>query len=316
MTRPVALESDRALVGPDATAWLKQHGASPKAIEAHYDVGNDFFALWLDPELVYTCALWDGVDGTADLAEAQRRKIDYFAGALGIGADTRVLDVGCGWGGALRRFRTVHGAAAAIGLTLSRSQRDLAASRACPGTEVLVQDWVDYVPERKFQAIISIEAIEAFARQGLSRLEKVRIYRALFERAHSWLSPSGGLALQMIAYGNTGPEQFDDFIAASIFPESDLPRLSEVIEATEGLFEVVSLRNDRADYVLTLKCWLARLKASRQPARTLVGEAAVKRFEDYLRLSWHMFGSGACDLHRLILRRIDRARPALGRPQN
>jgi cyclopropane-fatty-acyl-phospholipid synthase len=159
-----------------------------------------------------------------------------------------------------------------------------------------------------FDAIVSIEAIEAFARHGLPRAEKVRIYRALFERAHGWLAPSGRFGLQMIAYGSAGPAQFDRFIADAVFPESDLPFLSEVIEAAEGRFEVVSLHSARADYVLTLKCWLAALKRRRAAARALVGGATVQRFEDYLRLSWHMFASGACDLHRLILRRIDRAR--------
>jgi cyclopropane-fatty-acyl-phospholipid synthase len=310
------LHTDNGTARAETSAWLKQRCASPAAIETHYDVGNAFFALWLDPELIYTCALWDGIADPTDLEGAQQQKIDYYARALGIGAGARVLDVGCGWGGALRRFRAVHGATSAIGLTLSPSQRELAQSRGYSGTEVLVQDWVDYEPDRRFDAILSIEAIEAFARQGLARAEKVRIYRALFERAHSWLSPSCLFGLQMIAYGHAGPEQFDRFIAGSVFPESDLPRLSEVIEAAEGIFEVVTLRNVRGDYVMTLKCWLARLKGQRERARALIGEPAVKRFEDYLRLSWHMFGSGACDLHRLIMRRIDRRRLVPTRASN
>lgn len=290
-----------------SAAWLREHGASAAAIEAHYDVSNDFFALWLDPELIYTCASWDGVHDPRGLEQAQQRKIDYFACALGISQGMDILDIGCGWGGMLRRFCATHCAARGVGLTLSPSQADYAAQMPSRGVELRVQSWVDFEPDRRFDAIVSIEAIEAFAGRHLSRAEKVRVYRALFERAWSWLAPSRCFGLQAIAYGRAGPQDFDSFIADSIFPESDLPRLSELLEAADGIFEVVSLRNDRADYVLTLKSWLSRLKRQRVQACALVGDTVVKRFEDYLRLSWHMFASGACDLHRIILRRIDRA---------
>jgi cyclopropane-fatty-acyl-phospholipid synthase len=305
---------DGAIAAEDHVAvddrWLKDHGASPAAVTSHYDVGNEFFGLWLDSELVYTAGLWDGPGDESDLEAAQLRKIDYYLEALRLAPGARLLDIGCGWGAALRRACTTHQTSAAVGLTLSPSQRVFAQSHPCRGVDVRVQDWVDFEPEEFFDGIISIEAIEAFARRGLSRREKVRIYRALFERAHSWLLPSGHFGLQMITYGAAGPDQFDQFIADAIFPESDLPLLSEVIEASEGLFELVSLRNDRQDYVNTLRLWLARLKTARAEARTVVPPEVAKRFEDYLRLSWRMFGSGACDLHRLVLRRIDRPRRA------
>jgi cyclopropane-fatty-acyl-phospholipid synthase len=289
-------------VRPSASGWLESNGASAAAIAAHYDVGNAFFALWLDPALVYTCADWRG--GADGLAAAQRQKIDYYADALGFVPGARVLDIGCGWGGALTHFIRGRGAAEAVGLTLSESQAAYIAAEAVPGVTAHLTSWVDYDPDVPFDAIISIEAIEAFARQGLTRAEKVKIYRALFSRAHRWLKPGGGFGLQMIAYGSATPAQFDRFIAEMVFPESDLPFLSEVIEAAEGLFETVSLRNDRADYVRTLKTWLANLKAARPAAGALVGAAVVRRFEDYLRLSWHMFATGACDLHRIVFRRI------------
>ncbi len=307
MSEPVARQGSGA--GREASVrWLKSHGASAAAIESHYDVSNEFYALWLDPALVYTCALWEAGDAPQALGVAQQRKIDHFAAALGIREGMHVLDIGCGWGGMLRRFRQWHGAAGGVGITLSPRQAAYAAENPVQGIDVRVQSWVDYEPDRQFDAIVSIESIEAFARRHLSRDEKVRIYRALFERARSWLAPSRCFGLQAIAYGTATPEDFDSFIAESIFPESDLPRLSELIEAADGLFEVVSLRNDRQHYVLTLKSWLSRLKRERPRARALVGDDIVKRFEDYLRLSWHMFASGACDLHRVVLRRIDSPR--------
>ena len=106
-------------------ARLRAAGTSPGAIAHHYDLPDDFFALWLGDSLVYSCALWD--DGTS-LSDAQRAKIDWFAGRLAVrGAD--VLDVGCGWGGLLDRFRREHGSRSGLGLTLSARQADFASGR-------------------------------------------------------------------------------------------------------------------------------------------------------------------------------------------
>jgi cyclopropane-fatty-acyl-phospholipid synthase len=136
----------------------------------------------------------------------------------------------------------------------------------------------------------------------------VRTYRDLFERCHSWTKPGARMSFQFIAYGNAFPEDLDAFISSQIFPESDLPALSEIVEASERLFELVSLRNDRAHYASTLRAWLERLKAQRGRALELVGEDVVKRYEQYLRLCIYMFVSGGCDLHRVAFRRIDRPR--------
>jgi cyclopropane-fatty-acyl-phospholipid synthase len=283
-------------------------GASREAISFHYDVGDDFFRLWLDPQLVYTCALWGPRPEDLSLEAAQAAKIDYFAEALALRAGARVLDIGCGWGGALERLARAHGAGCGVGLTLSANQALHLQRRASPAIEARLCDWRDYEPAEPFDAILSIEAIEAFARRGLGRGEKTAIYRELFERCHRWLKPGGRLGLQMICYGNAGPEHFDEFIGEEIFPESDLPRLSEVVEAAERRFEMVSLRNDRQDYVHTLRCWLRRLSERRAEAEQLVDAATVAKFREYLRLSWFMFQTGACDLHRVVLRRVDAPR--------
>ncbi len=288
-------------------------GASVAAIEAHYDLGNDFFALWLDESMTYTCAMWSD-DSDEDLATAQARKIDHLLEAAGARGKNSVLDVGCGWGGALARARSAFGVQAAHGLTLSRSQADWIAERGPAGLTIAVESWADHEPALPYDAIISVEAFEAFARPGIDPAHKLAIYRQFFDRCHAWLAPGGKLALQTIAYGNAGPEDLDAFIAAEVFPESDLPRLAELAQAIERRFEVVSLHNRREDYARTLRTWLKRLKARRTEAVAQVGETVVVRFERYLRLSIFMFEKGTCDLFQLELRRIDHPRPVNAPP--
>lgn len=287
---------------------VKRLGASAEAIEAHYDVGNEFYGLWLDPTLTYTCAAWAAGEGPADLETAQLRKIDLHARQAAAGDAARILDVGCGWGGLLRRMVDTHGVGRAVGLTLSRAQLDWAMRQLDPRVEVRLEHWADHEPEAAYDAIVSVEAFEAFARSGLSSDDKVAVYREFFRRCHAWLAPGGRLSLQFIAYGNARPEDLDGFISAEIFPESDLPRLTEVFAACERLFEVVELRNDRADYVRTLEAWRGNLVARGAEAAARFGEPLVDRYARYLRLARYVFELGACDLFRIALRRVDRPR--------
>lgn len=287
-------------------------GASVEAISFHYDVGNEFYRLWLDPSMTYTCALFADGEQEEQIYQAQLRKMDYHIGLAGAAGCQSVLDIGCGWGGMLRRFVGAHGVDHAVGLTLSEAQAGWARSEPDPRIELRVENWMDHQPRQLYDAILSIEAIEAFARLGLSTEEKVAVYAGLFERCHAWLRPGGRMSLQAIAYGNSGPEDFDPFIAAQIFPESDLPRLAEIARAIERRFEITSLVNDRKQYVRTLRAWLRRLRSRRADAIHLVGEDTVGRYEKYLDLSIVAFASGSCDLYRIGLQRIDRPRMASG----
>src|SRR5262249_48565126 len=147
-------------------------GASARAIETHYDVGNGFYELWLDPTLTYSCALWAGEDDTLDAA--QLRKLDYIgAPALARNAK-RVLDIGCGWGGLLRRL-TSHGVGEAVGLTLSRAQHDFVSGLALPGVETRLESWRDHRPSRPYDGIVSVGAFEHFADEDLSPSEKLEV---------------------------------------------------------------------------------------------------------------------------------------------
>lgn len=284
---------------------LAPGGASSEALASHYDLGNEFFAIWLDESLTYTCANWDGPDDT--LAAAQARKIDALLASCGVPGAKRVLDIGCGWGGLLRRATTPHGVTDAHGLTLGQAQAAFCRAQDA-GIQTHLHGWEAHHPTAPYDAITSVEAFEAFAKLGLPPAEKAAIYRHFFARCHDWLVPGGRLALQVIAYGNAGPADFDGFIATEVFPESDLPTLAELGTATARLFEVVTLHNRRHDYARTLRAWLAKLKARRAEAVAVVGEDVVVRFEKYLRLSIFMFEQGRCDLYQLQLRRIDNPR--------
>jgi cyclopropane-fatty-acyl-phospholipid synthase len=282
-------------------------GASAAAIEHHYDVGNDFYALWLDAARVYSCAMWSGGDGT--LEHAQARKLDYIAGLAGAPGAARVLDVGCGWGGMLRRLGERHGVSQAVGLTLSPAQAEWVAGWARDGIEVHVENWADHEPEAPYDAIVSIGAFEHFADFGLSRAERVDAYREFFARCWQWLAPGGRIGLQTCAKGNNVRLDRDAtrellFIADRIFPESELPWLSELVEASERRFDVVSVRNDPDDYARTCGAWLERLRANRRSAEALVDAEVVAAYERYLAASVRAFRRRHLGLLRVALQRL------------
>jgi cyclopropane-fatty-acyl-phospholipid synthase len=281
-------------------------GASKEAIERHYDVGNDFYALWLDETRSYSCALWDAA---ATLMEAQLAKIDLHVQQARAAQKARVLDIGCGWGATLHRLVERHGVHQAVGITLSRQQAAHIAAQAWPGVAVAVEGWADHAPAEPYDAIISVGAFEHFARLGASETEKVAGYREFFQRCHDWLGRGGHLSLQTICYENSRREDFSAFFAEQIFPESDLPRPSEIFAASERLFEVVTLRNDREDYARTAREWLRRLRARRAEAVALVGEETTHRYETYLKMLTIGFHVGTMGLLRASFRRIERPRP-------
>ncbi|MGH3379938.1 MAG: class I SAM-dependent methyltransferase [Actinoallomurus sp.] len=278
-------------------------GASPAAIESHYDLSNDFYALWLGESTVYSCALWAGPDD--DLDTAQFRKLDYFAEGVRAAGTRRVLDVGCGWGALTRRLVTVHDVGRAVGLTLSPSQAEWIGQRPDPRTEVRVENWADHHPAEPYDAIISIGAFEHFAHYGMTPDARLVAYREFFTRCREWLPAGGRLGVQTNIKGNnlrldreTVREML--FIVDAIFPESVLPALDEVIAAATGLFDVVSVRNDPDDYARTCGEWLRRLTANRDRSVELVGEERTADYEHYLSATVKHFQRRHLGLARLV----------------
>jgi cyclopropane-fatty-acyl-phospholipid synthase len=286
-------------------------GATLQAIQRHYDVGNEFYRLWLDDSMNYSGAMWAPGDS---LESAQLRKVDHHIAAAHAAKAERVLDVGCGWGAVLRRLVERAGVRQAVGLTLSQAQADWIASQQLPRVEVRVENWLDHVPAQPYDAIISIGAFEHFARVEDSDEKRIEGYRAFFRSCRSWLRRGGRMSLQTFAYGNLRSREEAHlsagtrFLAREIFPETDPPRLSDIAVAIDGEFEIEQLRNDRKDYARTCMAWLKRLRAVRPQAVDLVGADVVARYERYLQLSTLGFETGNLLLFRIALRRIDQAR--------
>ena len=281
------------------------NGASAEAIQHHYDVGNEFYHLWLDPTLTYSNAQWEEIDS---FESAQLRKIDFHINQARARRAKRVLDVGCGWGSTLRRLVEAHDVAHAVGLTLSKAQAEWIASSKWRRIEVKLESWSDHYPEEPYDAIISIGAFEHFAGPNLSGTQKVAAYRTFFQCCHQWLKPGGWMSLETSTYENMRREDMSHFIVNEIFPESDLPSLADIAKASERIFEIVTLRNDRRDVELTSRAMLSKLKGNRAEAVGLVGEAVVARYERYMKF-W-IIGAhlGKIGNVRIALRRIDNPR--------
>ena len=280
-------------------------GASPAAIRQHYDVGNEFWRIWLDPTMSYSCAMWEDPDD--DLERAQRRKLDFHVDQARAAGAARVLDVGCGWGAMLTHLVGSYGVQHAVGLTLSDAQAEYLRGIAPNNVEVWVRNWSDYEPTAPFDAIISVGAFEHFARQGLSSGEQIEAYRRFFRSCRNWLKPGGRLSLQTIAYGDIPRDRplRDRFIVDQVFPESELPRLADIARAAEMELEIERVRSDRGDYVKTLRAWFDRLRAQRADAVAVSSEEVVARCERYLRMFAYSMELGAFTLLRLTMRRID-----------
>jgi cyclopropane-fatty-acyl-phospholipid synthase len=280
-------------------------GAGSAAIRHHYDVGNDFWRIWLDSTMSYSCAMWGDPDD--DLERAQRRKLDFHVDQARAAGAARVLDVGCGWGAMLMHLVGSYGVKHAVGLTLSDAQAEYLRAIAPDNVEVWVRNWSDYEPTEPFDAIISVGAFEHFARQGLSPEGQIEAYRRFFSSCRNWLKPGGRLSLQTIAYGDIPRDRQlrDRFIVDDVFPESELPRLADIARAAEMELEIEKVRNDRDDYVKTLRAWFDRLRAQRADAVAVSSEEVVARCERYLRTFAYSFELGAFTLLRLTMRRID-----------
>jgi len=285
-----------------------QHfGASTQAIRAHYDLSNDFYRTWLDETMTYTAALWDHNNPSDNLLLAQQRKIDFAAQQIFTEDTTSILDIGCGWGGALAHMQQYFNLKNPVGITISQAQYEWIKSKHS-NVKVHLERWENYHTDEKYDGIISVEAIEAFVKPGMTSQAKIDIYRHLFKKCRYWLKDNGRFFLQCICYENSFPKDLDEFIKNEIFPESDLPRLAELAAGWEYLFEPVNIANHRLHYVQTLRAWLKNMRDNKENLVKEFGDSIYMRYLHYLKLSEYMFSNGNCSLLRITLQRINHSR--------
>lgn len=235
--------------------WLNRNNrlGSQRNISAHYDLGNEFYELWLDPSMTYSSAIYE--DGANSLESAQRDKYRSLAKNMGITPESHVLEIGCGWGG-FAEFVTKEIGAEVTGLTISKEQLDYARSRIKKaGLQEKAQfKFQDYRDEQgTYDHIASIEMFEAVGEQ---------YWPTYFEKIRNCLKPEGTAGLQIITIDNEGFETYrkrPDFIQRYIFPGGMLPSPA-ALEAVTAKNKLV-LHNERIfpqDYAKTLKEWRHR----------------------------------------------------------
>jgi cyclopropane-fatty-acyl-phospholipid synthase len=301
--RPSVLPS--VPVGSPADSY---DGTSDAAVRAHYDISTEFYALWLGPTLMYSSGMWHP-SGGASLEEAVAAKIDFFAAAVMPDGPVRLLDIGCGWGGNLRRLAGAGAVDTSVGLTLSTAQYDHAVAHPVAGADILLQSWSEHRLDQQYGAIFSYGAFEHFARDGSAGPDRITAYRRFFARCFAWLPPGGRLGLETIAHDDApdtdrplGRGPLGDSVL-SLYPESICPHVSEVVLGFEPYFEIELLRCDAADFARTCRVWLQRLDDHRSDAVSLVGPDTYRRYRRYLAASEMQFRTGSITNVRVVLRR-------------
>ena len=280
------------------------------AVEYHYNVSNEFYALWLDKNMTYSCAYFRNPDDSLDTAQLQ--KYDLIARKLRVKAGERVLDIGCGWGGFIRFLAREYGARA-VGVTLSSRQAEYAVQRiareALDSTcRVEMLDYRDLSSLGLFDKIASIGMVEHVGSANLP---------AYFAAAHRALAPGSLFLNHGIVSQTPQPTGLggvlarivpgrSSFIERYVFPESDLLRLDRATaEAERAGFEVLDAENLRPHYQRTLQHWVRNLEENQQEARRIVGDETYNTWRLYMAGSAQGFGSGRMGVVQTLLAKRD-----------
>jgi cyclopropane-fatty-acyl-phospholipid synthase len=291
-----ALVGDDEDVVPERQAHDKDTDAA--AISYHYDLSNDFYALWLDREMVYSCAYFP--TGTEDLDSAQQAKLHHLCRKLRLKAGEYLLDVGCGWGG-LARFAAREYGVRVFGITLSREQLALGRKRVKADglngqVELQLLDYRDLPQDGRFDKAVSVGMFEHVGHANL-RVYCQRLYGAVRD---------GGLIMN---HGITARHPdgrpvgrgAGEFIDRFVFPHGELPHLSTMVaELSLAGMEVVDVESLRLHYARTLEFWSANLEANLAKAAKLVPEQALRIWRLYLAGCAHGFQKGWINLHQIL----------------
>ncbi len=253
-----------------------------RAVRHHYDVSNEFFALFLDDSMTYSCAVWDR--GATTLEEAQFEKLDMVCRKLALKQGDYVLDVGSGWGSFARHAAREYGARV-LGITLSPPQAELARRKALEAgladrIEFQVRDYRD-LPADEFDAISSIGMVEHVGSRNID---------AYMANLYAILKPGGRLLNHGIARVRHGDPEAGPFSERYVFPDGAPLHLSRVIMAMENARYVIdNVEGLHGNYEKTLAAWTRNLESDLPRAIDLAGEERVRVWQLYLRAARNGF---------------------------
>lgn len=266
-----------------------------KTISHHYDVGNDFYKLWLDQEMVYSCAYFAGVDQALD--NAQQDKLDYICRKLRLTPDQTLLDIGCGWG-ALVCWAAKQYGVKAHGITLSEQQFAYAQQRIRDEglqdrVTVELRNYVDLPADARYDRVVSVGMFEHIG---------VANFPTYFNTVKRVLAP-GGLFLNHGITNDTGWQDtpITRFINSYVFPDGELARINSVISAMEDAgFEIIDVEGLRRHYAMTLRCWVKSLEVNKERAVDIVGEATYRVWRLYMSGSAYYFDQGSINVYQAL----------------
>ncbi len=256
--------------------------STQEQIDQSYSLSNDFFRLWLDENMHYTCAVFDAEHTTLEAAQDNKSRILYEFAEMS--KDKTILDIGCGWGSNLR-YILKRGAKAAHGVTLSKAQ--VAWCHEHGVKDVLLCDYADYVPAEPYDALVSIEMVDhvvspAQVREGRA----IELYRGYFAKCAKLIKPGGYFGFQSILRDRIPRTRKDledlQFTADIIFPGGINARLEELIPALAPHWELLELHMRREDYGKTTGEWLRRLRLHEKTIRAQWGDQVFIDYDRYL----------------------------------
>lgn len=292
---------EQSAITDDSPARVQGIGAAHsrdrdrQAISYHYDLPAEFFALWLDPQRVYSCAYFDNPE--CDLDAAQRQKLDYICKKLRLRKGDRLLDVGCGWGGLLTHAAAHYGAQA-LGITLSIRQAEVARQRIRDAglsdhCRVELCDYRDLELDEQFDKIVSVGMFEHVGKAQLPEY---------FLRMWQLLRAGGSFVNTGIAASATYQRRGPSFIDRYVFPDGELVPISDGLDAAEKCgFEIRDVESLREHYALTLHHWVRRLEAHAEEAQRITNPTTYRIWRLYMAGSAHAFRAGRFNLYQVLL---------------
>jgi cyclopropane-fatty-acyl-phospholipid synthase len=266
-----------------------------QAISYHYNLPAEFYALWLDQRMVYSCAYFATPE--EDLDSAQERKLDYICRKLRLCRGERLLDIGCGWGG-LIMHAAAHYGVEAVGITLSAPQAELARQRLRESglsdrCRVEVSDYRDVEHGQLYDKIVSVGMFEHVGEAFLPEY---------FNRAYELLRPGGVFLNHGIAYSATYHRRGPSFSERYVFPDGEMVPINTTIRAAElSGFEVRDIESLREHYELTLHHWVRRLEAHAEQARGISDDTTYRIWRLYMAGSAHGFRTGRLNVYQTLL---------------